>query len=685
VTIDAATPSTGGADDVRATAPDAAPDDAPPEQTTPDTVTEARVPVADVTRDVVAAVALLAALALPWSFGTHAADHVEAVLSTVVALLVLPLPYLARAGALPKGWTVSTTRTVRLWAALPFVVVAVVYIVLDLVNGAHPLQTHGVGTGLGLGLAGALLAAQPRRSELGPVDEDRAAPGLWRGVLAVLGAVVAVGAVVALVIFFVDAPSVSGDDVFLALCVTLATFALGVLPAWGAFSKDEAWRTVLVGVGSALGILFLVGSGGLRGLLTVESLHGLRFGLVLVPAQAAVVAGAAFARSLRAAPGYAEREDAALDDSGSDDAASEVSASEVSASDVSVSGDTVSGDTVVLVSRAVVTRTLLVLWITAALVAISSAFSMAEGARGGAVVVSLVATGLVAVLAGLTWFRVRSGASGVDGAALAALVTVSSVVIGTVAVVVDSRERAGVPIDVAMVAYGLPAILAVALASAAGRAWWSQTRATAAASSAAYVWAPRPRATPRVALTPVAVPARPSRPVDDEKASVEPASERAPLTQPAAEAAATERPQPEPVATSSTPTAGEPRKNDVIDKVDEVDEQTVVRRSWESVPRESVPSAAPTAPVSSDDLGATAVLQPVRPDPVVAEAGFTADQASDPSTSLEDLAKIAEHAPSLRPYVASNPSTYSALLEWLGGLGDPAVDRALDARPDRRR
>jgi hypothetical protein len=662
VTIDAATPSTGGADDVRATAPDAAPDDAPPEQTTPDTVTEARVPVADVTRDVVAAVALLAALALPWSFGTHAADHVEAVLSTVVALLVLPLPYLARAGALPKGWTVSTTRTVRLWAALPFVVVAVVYIVLDLVNGAHPLQTHGVGTGLGLGLAGALLAAQPRRSEL-----------------------VAVGAVVALVIFFVDAPSVSGDDVFLALCVTLATFALGVLPAWGAFSKDEAWRTVLVGVGSALGILFLVGSGGLRGLLTVESLHGLRFGLVLVPAQAAVVAGAAFARSLRAAPGYAEREDAALDDSGSDDAASEVSASEVSASDVSVSGDTVSGDTVVLVSRAVVTRTLLVLWITAALVAISSAFSMAEGARGGAVVVSLVATGLVAVLAGLTWFRVRSGASGVDGAALAALVTVSSVVIGTVAVVVDSRERAGVPIDVAMVAYGLPAILAVALASAAGRAWWSQTRATAAASSAAYVWAPRPRATPRVALTPVAVPARPSRPVDDEKASVEPASERAPLTQPAAEAAATERPQPEPVATSSTPTAGEPRKNDVIDKVDEVDEQTVVRRSWESVPRESVPSAAPTAPVSSDDLGATAVLQPVRPDPVVAEAGFTADQASDPSTSLEDLAKIAEHAPSLRPYVASNPSTYSALLEWLGGLGDPAVDRALDARPDRRR
>ncbi|OLT54004.1 hypothetical protein [Cellulosimicrobium sp. CUA-896] len=62
------------------------------------------------------------------------------------------------------------------------------------------------------------------------------------------------------------------------------------------------------------------------------------------------------------------------------------------------------------------------------------------------------------------------------------------------------------------------------------------------------------------------------------------------------------------------------------------------------------------------------------------QPGFTAEQALDPSTPLEVLAQIVQDAPHLRPQVASNPSTYPALLEWLGNLGDPAVDAALRAR-----
>lgn len=54
--------------------------------------------------------------------------------------------------------------------------------------------------------------------------------------------------------------------------------------------------------------------------------------------------------------------------------------------------------------------------------------------------------------------------------------------------------------------------------------------------------------------------------------------------------------------------------------------------------------------------------------------------AKDPDTPLTTLQHIAQTYPSLRPEVALNPSTYPALLEWLGKLGDPAVDRALRER-----
>jgi len=59
---------------------------------------------------------------------------------------------------------------------------------------------------------------------------------------------------------------------------------------------------------------------------------------------------------------------------------------------------------------------------------------------------------------------------------------------------------------------------------------------------------------------------------------------------------------------------------------------------------------------------------------------FTAAQASDPQTPGQVLADIAALRPDLRVAVASNPSTYPGLLEWLRGLGEPAVDAAIAAR-----
>ncbi len=59
---------------------------------------------------------------------------------------------------------------------------------------------------------------------------------------------------------------------------------------------------------------------------------------------------------------------------------------------------------------------------------------------------------------------------------------------------------------------------------------------------------------------------------------------------------------------------------------------------------------------------------------------FTAQQAADPGTPPQMLADIAALRADLRPFVAGNPSAYPGLLEWLGSLGEPAVDAALAAR-----
>lgn len=61
-------------------------------------------------------------------------------------------------------------------------------------------------------------------------------------------------------------------------------------------------------------------------------------------------------------------------------------------------------------------------------------------------------------------------------------------------------------------------------------------------------------------------------------------------------------------------------------------------------------------------------------------SGFTAAQASDPSTAPQLLADIAYRRPDLRAAVAANPAAYPGLVEWLASLKDPQVDAALATR-----
>lgn len=59
--------------------------------------------------------------------------------------------------------------------------------------------------------------------------------------------------------------------------------------------------------------------------------------------------------------------------------------------------------------------------------------------------------------------------------------------------------------------------------------------------------------------------------------------------------------------------------------------------------------------------------------------GFTAEQALT-TTDQTQIAQIAQYAPELRACIARNPNTYPALIEWLGQLGDPAINAALASR-----
>lgn len=53
--------------------------------------------------------------------------------------------------------------------------------------------------------------------------------------------------------------------------------------------------------------------------------------------------------------------------------------------------------------------------------------------------------------------------------------------------------------------------------------------------------------------------------------------------------------------------------------------------------------------------------------------------ATDPNTDLAVIAEIAYRRADLRVAVASNPALYPDLVAWLGSLGDPTVNSALDA------
>ena len=260
----------------------------------------AGVTAGDYLRDVAAALLLLISLALRWDFGNDATGRIDVVLITILSVFSLAVPYMARLGALGSGWTRPRIRLVRLLANAPYLLLVVVYLVLDVLRGGGFAAEGGVGVAIGVGLAGALLAAQPREADLD--DDPRSAGGLWYGIVAGLGVLIVLGAVTSLLVTLIRMRDNLGvRDIITGLLLLAATLVLVAWPVLGTVLRNGAWRLALVSLGGAAAVLLMIADGGSLAETSVESVHYVGFGTVLWAAVAAAAAAPSVRRAMREA------------------------------------------------------------------------------------------------------------------------------------------------------------------------------------------------------------------------------------------------------------------------------------------------------------------------------------------------------------------------------------------------
>ena len=107
-------------------------------------------------------------------------------------------------------------------------------------------------------------------------------------------------------------------------------------------------------------------------------------------------------------------------------------------------------------------------------------------------------------------------------------------------------------------------------------------------------------------------------------------------------------------------------------------QQTAADQPAAAQPAADQPAAAQPAAdqyAAQQPAAQAAFEEPVATNPY----GFTAEQALTTTDQMQ-IAQIAQYAPELRACIARNPNTYPALIEWLGQLGDPAINAALASR-----
>lgn len=618
----------------------------------------ADIPVVDYGRDAIALVLLLVSFGMPWDAVDSATGKVYVILATLLSIVSLTLPYLKRGGILPATWGTAQLRLTRLAANAPYVVVVLVTFVLAYVGEDGG---DGVGVGIAFGLAGALLAAQGRQAEQEPAPGDGA---LWRAVTIGLAGLFALLSVLSAVLFLIDfAENLDWAPITLRLLVVVFFLALVAMPTMGLVRGQPGWRDVLVLLAIVGLFVALWQLGAERTLSDAWNLRALGPAMLLYPALGAAAASAG-----------------------------------LSAIDRPVAGAT--------------------RWVTMSirlfqLVAIVGVFGAVmyavqlidiEDGRGSAITVLVLH--LLVVVAALVGRNALVGAPN-QGRAVAIGAGLVFAVLGVVIVsVLGASDLAIVGLfDAAMVSVMWWFALAILLAlttpkavrdefgpvsvSAAGfgngsAAKSSQTPAAPpVASGPPAAGTAAPTSTPAATRTPAeaAEPAKPE--ASKPEASKPDASKPADTARPAGSAAAAGAATPAEKSPSAdvSASAGSAAPADAATPKDEPKaEAATAAQPADASPAPEPVDATAVLPTTAADGPAGADNGADGEDEVVREAGFDSRTAADPNTPLQTLADIAAQAPSLRPYVAANPSTYPELVEWLRHLGDPAVDAALRKR-----
>src|SRR5690625_758483 len=278
--------------------------------------------VSDILRDVIAAMLLLMSIPMVWRIADQqreaAGDRPEVLIITLLSLVSLTLPYLARIGAMGPKWTVHSTRKSRWILNVPYLILVIAYIVLDVI---HYGDYSGLGTAAMFGLAGAMLAAQPRACEIGPEHEDKAGAS-WLNVTRGIGGLIAVTYIASLVVFILHINNCAAPTMLSKISPIVGLLLVAGFSVWPVFAaslgKTPGWRRVLIGLGISLAVIaFLAEPSGLLldvqatgtvpsgnepsvGVLPLVMVNGL--GSIFIPAAAAAISAPAVARAVRQQP-----------------------------------------------------------------------------------------------------------------------------------------------------------------------------------------------------------------------------------------------------------------------------------------------------------------------------------------------------------------------------------------------
>ncbi|MCC9205203.1 DUF7937 domain-containing protein [Arthrobacter sp. zg-Y769] len=624
----------------------------------------AGVPISDYVRDGIAVLALVASLFMTWTStgsyddGSKAGTRVDVLLITLLSILSVGVSYLWRAGVFGPTVGYRKIQDIRLLANLPYIILVLVYFVLSMVSGFGDDGSRYLGGAVAFGLAGALLAAQPRSGEIAPGDVDAARHRRWLFVMLGVVGLAALTTLVQIITFAVDAGDYMSDlsgsfwTYVIAQCLAgLLSVAVLALIAFKVFRGSDTWR--FAGVALGVGAAFL----SLLAIMGVETV-----GLAYFPGSAwfSILFWMAFGAAV-SAPSVAR----------------------TTRSTAVAPADRFTALRPVLVLTLVLASALAVLMLVGLVqTVVDDLDGVATWSVGLVLALLLVAaTVVVRKLAG----RDERSAF-VMGSVYAGAVFVLSLILMILFEVQDFEDDS---MDVVLLPTGtvtslimvltwvMPfAVLAVLWLDKAARAHFKSLPTSGNSGSGfAFEGAPAQAQQPGIPtqqaffagqqqqfpqqgqLPQQGQPVQPQQQFPQQVQPVQPQQQQAPAT------AASTAPVGEPAVQSAH--AQEPVQ-------EQAQAKDPAQEPVQTAPvQEPVAEPAPVQEEVSEDT--------VRRAPVADPDAALLAEAADPATPLARLQQLATH-PRARVVVAGNPSTYPALLSWLSQLGDPAVNEALGRR-----